>query len=207
MSEFLQNLRAKQNKRYDGNRRQYPNPQYQDRRNNEKDNRKQQQVVATAVETLSASLVETLPVIKTILEGISENQKKLAEAEDRRARAEERKAVVLESIFEYAKQYIGSGINFSGIDTTKIATEKPKDTDMFAKETVAEPEPAVEFETTEPSAPGREEVLAMIGDMREKGSTYDQIAKHLETEEIPTFSRKGQWRGQTVHRLYQKMTS
>jgi hypothetical protein len=206
MSEFLQNLRAKQNKRYDGNRRQYPNPQYQDRRN-EKDNRKQQQVVATAVETLAASLVENLPVIKTILEGISENQKKLAEAEDRRARAEERKAAVLESIFDYAKQYIGAGMSFSGIDPIKMATEKPNETDMFSKETVAEPEPTVEFETAQPSIPGREEVLAMIGDMRENGSTYDQIAKHLETEGIPTFSRKGQWRGQTVHRLYQKMTS
>jgi hypothetical protein len=206
MSEFLQNLRAKQqNKRYDGNRRQYPNPQYQDRRN-EKDNRKHQ-VVATAVETLSTALVENLPVIKTILEGISENQKRLADAEDRRARAEERKATVLESIFDYAKQYIGAGMNLSGIDTIKTTTENPKDMEMFSKEPVVEPEPPAQSEHIEPSLPGREEVLAMISDMREKGSTYDQIAKHLETEGIPTFSRKGEWRGQTVHRLYQKMTS
>ena len=206
MSEFLQNLRAKQqSKRYDGNRRQYPNPQYQDRRN-EKDGRKNQ-VVATAVETLSAALVENLPLIKTIMEEISENRKKLADAQDRRARAEERKAAVLESIFDYAKQYIGAGKNISGINTIIAATENPKDMEMSSKETVVEPEPPAEFETSEPSLPGREEVLAMIGDMREKGSTYDQIATHLEMEGIPTFSRKGQWRGQTVHRLYQKMTS
>jgi len=207
MSEFLQNLRAKQqqNKRYDGNRRQYPNSQYQDRRN-EKDGRKNQ-VVATAVETLSAALVENLPLIKTIMEEISENRKKLADAQDRRARAEERKAAVLESIFDYAKQYIGAGMNVPGISTIIAATENPKDMEMSSKETVVEPEPPVEFETSEPSLPGREEVLAMIGDMREKGSTYDQIATHLEMEGIPTFSRKGQWRGQTVHRLYQKMTS
>jgi hypothetical protein len=207
MSEFLQNLRAKQqqNKRYDGNRRQYPNSQYQDRRN-EKDGRKNQ-VVATAVETLSAALVENLPLIKTIMEEISENRKKLVDAQDRRARAEERKAAVLESIFDYAKQYIGAGMNVPVISTIIAATENPKDMEMSSKETVVEPEPPVEFETSEPSLPGREEVLAMIGDMREKGSTYDQIATHLETEGIPTFSRKGQWRGQTVHRLYQKMTS
>jgi hypothetical protein len=206
MSEFLQNLRAKQNKRYDGNRRQYPNPQYQDRRN-EKDNRKQQQVVASAVETLSASLAENLPMIKTILEGVFENQKKLAEAEDRRARAEERKAILMENIFEYAKQYFGGGLTLSGLEAMKIKTEAQGDLDISSNEAVVEPDSPIVTEYDEPSVPGREEVLAMIGDLREKGSTYDQIAKHLELEGIPTFSRKGQWRGQTVHRLYQKMTS
>ena len=207
MSEFLQNLRAKQNKRYDGNRRQYPNPQYQDRRS-EKDNRKNQ-VVATAVESLSAALIENLPLIKTVLEGISENQKRLADAEDRRARAEERKAMVMENIFEYAKQYIASGINIPdvGVIKTTAAAENPGDISVSSDQPVVAPEPQVEPENIEPSLPSREEVLAMIGDMREKGSTYDQIAKHLETSGIPTFSRKGQWRGQTVHRLYQKMTA
>jgi hypothetical protein len=205
MSEFLQNLRAKQNKRYDGNRRQYSNPQYQDRRN-EKDNRKYPGG-ATASETLSAALVENLPVIKKILEGISENQKRLADAEDRRAQAEERKATVLESILDYAKQYFGAGMNLCGINTINKTAEKPQENVMASKETIMESEPSAESESTDPLIPGREEVLAMIGDMREKGSTYDQIAKHLETAGIATFSRKGQWRGQTVHRLYQKMTS
>jgi hypothetical protein len=205
MSEFLQNLRAKQNKRYDGNRRQYPNPQYQDRRN-EKENRKYQGG-ATAAETLSAALVENLPVIKAILEGISENQKRLADAEDRRARAEERKATVLESILDYAKQYFDAGMNISGIDTITKTAEKSQEKDVISKETIMEPPPPAESESTDPLTPGREEVLAMISDMREKGSTYDQIAKQLETAGIATFSRKGQWRGQTVHRLYQKMTS
>jgi hypothetical protein len=205
MSEFLQNLRAKQNKRYDGNRRQYPNPQYQDRRN-EKDNRKYQGG-ATATETLSAAIVENLPIIKTIMEGIYENQKRLADAEDRRARAEERKATVLESILDYAKQYLSASMNLPSINTINKTAEKPQEKVMTSKETIIKSEPSAESGSTDPLIPEREEVLAMIGDMREKGSTYDQIAKHLETAGIATFSRKGQWRGQTVHRLYQKMTS
>ena len=205
MSEFLQNLRAKQNKRYDGNRRQYSGPQYQDRRN-EKDNRKNQ-VVATAVETLSSALVENLPVIRTILEGISENQKRLADAEDRRARAEERKAIVLESLFDFAQKYLAAGMNMPDINITKKAAEKHDEMSVISEEPVAETQPAVDSQNTEPLIPSREEVLAMIGDMREKGSTYDQIAQHLQVSGIPTFSRKGQWRGQTVHRLYQKMTA
>lgn len=205
MSEFLQNLRAKQNKRFDGNRRQYPNAQYQDRRNG-KDNRKQQQAVATAVETLSGTLVENLPVIRTILEAIAENQKIMAEAEDRRARAEERKAEIMENIFDYAKQWIVGNLDLSGIEAIKVKTETAKDMDLPKKEELCV-SPPVEPETSDFESPSREEVLNKIYSLRENGLTYDQIAKQLETETIPTFSRKGKWRGQTVHRLYQKMTA
>lgn len=205
MSEFLQNLRAKQNKRFDGNRRQYPNPQYQDRRNG-KDNRKQQQVVATAVETLSTTLTENLPVIKTILEGISENQKMLAQAEDRRARAEERKADILENIFEYAKQWLGGKPDLSGLEAIRINAQESKDLDISPK-TADSPESSEGNQPPDVQSPPREEVLAKIRNLRDNGSTYDQIAKQLEMEAIPTFSRKGNWRGQTVHRLYQKMTA
>lgn len=226
MSEFLQNLRAKQNKRFDGNRRQYPNPQYQDRRNG-KDNRKQQQAVATAVETLSATLVENLPIIKTILEGMSENQKMLAEAEYRRARAEEHKAALMENIFEYAKQWLCSNPDFSGIEAIKTKIEVPGDMNTpmevenlgtESENFIAQPQELQENvdlqsqshetpENIDSQTPSREEVLTKIYNLRDNGLTYDQIAKQLETEEIPTFSRKGRWRGQTVHRLYQKMTS
>lgn len=206
MSEFLQNLRAKQNKRFDGNRRQHPNPQYQDRRNG-KDNRKQQQVVATAVETLSSTLTENLPVIKTILEGISENQKMLAQAEDRRARAEERKADILENIFEYAKQWLGGNPDLSGIEAIRINARNSKDLEISPKAADSKLEILAGHQPPEVQSPPREEVLAKIRNLRENGATYDQIAKQLETEAIPTFSRKGNWRGQTVHRLYQKMTA
>ena len=97
MNDFLHNLRAKQNKqRYDGNRRNYPNQQYQDKRNG-KDNRKQQFAMASAIETLSGTLTENLPVFKTILENIAANQEKLAQVQERRAKAEERKAAACRS--------------------------------------------------------------------------------------------------------------
>lgn len=220
MSEFLQNLRAKQNKRYDGNRRQYANPQYQDRRNG-KDARKQQQAMAAAVETLSSSLSENLPVIKTILEGISANQQRMAQAEERRAHAEERKAEVLENLLEYAKQLIGSGMDFSALaaikknapaDTVDISDDEQAAADLEAANIVTEEAAEVDgdyddeyFDDADTIT--RDDILNMICGLREEGHTYDQIAKQLEDENIPTFSGKGKWRGQTIHRLYQKMNS
>jgi vacuolar-type H+-ATPase subunit I/STV1 len=216
MSEFLQNLRAKQNKRYDGNRRQYANPQYQDRRNG-KDARKQQQALASAVETLSSSLSENLPAIKNILEGISSNQQRLAKAEERRAHAEERKAEVMENLLEFAKQVFGSGVGYPVVETVRknaaaLSGEKmtPTDINKAVEEVAATSENDGDYGDEyldDADTITRDDVLNMICGLREEGHTYDQIAKQLEDENIPTFSGKGKWRGQTIHRLYQKMNS
>ncbi len=217
MNDFLHNLRSKQNKRYEGNRRQYPNTQYQGR--NGKDNRKQQVAMASAVETLSASLSENLPVLKTILEGISNNQEKMAEAEDRMARAEERKAIALEKLVEYAGKLLSSS-DLNLADLAKIGLQNEGPSEQEPIEAVAEEAAAAEAEAAEAKYeeaeyedeeyednPTRDDVLNMICGLREEGLTYDQIAKQLESESVSTFSGKGKWRGQTVHRLYQKMTS
>ena len=50
----------------------------------------------------------------------------------------------------------------------------------------------------------REEVLNIIHTMRNQGATYDQIAKHLVDLGQPTFSGRGEWHAQTIHRLCSK---
>ena len=47
----------------------------------------------------------------------------------------------------------------------------------------------------------REEVMKIIERMREKGATFDQVAKYLVDINQPTFSGRGEWHAQTVHRL------
>ena len=47
----------------------------------------------------------------------------------------------------------------------------------------------------------KDEVLAMIQDMRHKGATFSMIADYLRQKGIPTFSGRGQWHAQTIHRL------
>jgi hypothetical protein len=47
----------------------------------------------------------------------------------------------------------------------------------------------------------REEIMNIIQTMRNEGATYDQIAKHLVDLGQPTFSGRGEWHAQTIHRL------
>lgn len=47
----------------------------------------------------------------------------------------------------------------------------------------------------------REEIMNIINSMREQGATYDQVANHLIALGQPTFSGRGEWHAQTIHRL------
>ena len=47
----------------------------------------------------------------------------------------------------------------------------------------------------------KDEVIAMIRSMRKKKATFSEIAKWLDEEGIPTFSGRGEWHAQTIHRL------
>ncbi len=50
----------------------------------------------------------------------------------------------------------------------------------------------------------RDVVLDIINDMRKEGATYDQVAKRLVELGQPTFSGRGEWHAQTIHRLCSK---
>jgi len=50
----------------------------------------------------------------------------------------------------------------------------------------------------------REAVMNIIYTMREKGATFDEVAKHFVELGQPTFSGRGEWHAQTVHRLCNK---
>jgi hypothetical protein len=48
---------------------------------------------------------------------------------------------------------------------------------------------------------GRDQVMDLIYTMRDQGATFDQVAKRLIELGQPTFSGRGEWHAQTVHRL------
>ncbi len=50
----------------------------------------------------------------------------------------------------------------------------------------------------------RQDVLEKIFGLMEEGLTYEQVANTLNEEKIPTFSQKGKWHRQTVHKLFRK---
>jgi hypothetical protein len=48
---------------------------------------------------------------------------------------------------------------------------------------------------------GRDEIMDIINTMRGEGATYDEVAKRLIDLGQPTFSGRGEWHAQTIHRL------
>ncbi len=69
---------------------------------------------------------------------------------------------------------------------------------------VTSPTPAAPSESSSGEAVDlmpREEIMEIINTMREQGATYDQVAKYLIDLGQPTFSGRGEWHAQTIHRL------
>ena len=69
----------------------------------------------------------------------------------------------------------------------KVVTEKPK-----------------EIVSTETQLLSREAVMDIIYTMRNDGATFDQVAARLIELGQPTFSGRGEWHAQTIHRLCNK---
>ncbi|MFH2093047.1 MAG: hypothetical protein ABIJ31_11850 [Pseudomonadota bacterium] len=51
---------------------------------------------------------------------------------------------------------------------------------------------------------GRDVIMNIIHTMRKEGATYDQVASRLIELGQPTFSGRGEWHAQTIHRLCSK---
>ncbi|MBF0468512.1 MAG: hypothetical protein HQK61_06460 [Desulfamplus sp.] len=92
----------------------------------------------------------------------------------------------------------------------KEASETPKGTKtgIAEKKQTIIPTPTV-LTATEEEMPllTREEVMEIIHSMRAKGKTFDEVAQHLVSLGQPTFSGRGEWHAQTIHRLCTKKSS
>jgi hypothetical protein len=188
MSDFLHKLRnaseyrngndirfKKKKLPYDSNQRQGKG---YDRRNT-KDPRRNSQRSADHSDQSSAIPAETILAIRDFLKEISEKQERLA-------MAEERKAGALESIVEFLKS--AKEIPFLINSETQTVETKIQGRKIRSKKY---------------ADPNRRKVLDIISSMREKNATYQEIAKKLELENLKTFSGRGKWHAQTVHRLCQ----
>jgi hypothetical protein len=214
MSDFLHSLRSNKDKRFDRNRRNYESPGYRpnDRLNSPDRRRKgpyrpQQNEQAQAY----AAINKLLPTIKTLLESQNEDRKKLIEAE-------ERKAAAMESIAAFLKQLSGGAENalpvlesiesFCENDTCEPVEEDapivPEDAGTQAEKGPLKLDKNSSIpETGSPQILQRDELTGMILGLREKGYSYEKIARHLEENQIPTISGRGKWRGQAVSKLIQ----
>jgi len=99
MDDFLHNLRT--GKRFDRNRKphdgKFPGPDRQRNRD------------SGDGALLKAISGEHIPALKLIMEGIANNQSRIADAVERRVAAEERKADAMETIAKHIKELFSAG--------------------------------------------------------------------------------------------------
>jgi hypothetical protein len=153
----------------------------------------------------------TMTTIKDTLQTILANQEAAMVVAERKAVAEERTAVAL----EFIAQHIGklSGETFvpktepvsASVVESAVASEIMDVMDSRGEEPVIEePELVISVKTSETqSTMDKDEILNVIASMRREGSTYNEIASHLDELNLPTFSGRGKWHAQTIHRLCQ----
>jgi hypothetical protein len=198
MDDFLHNLRKNTDRNYDKRRQ---NPQY--RGPERRGPRDQQQHRPFQKRNDSQEMMtEMVPEVKALLTKIEEGQKKMIEVTERNTAAQERQAEVLETMAIILQRLVAAAP-----DTATIVGPI-----TFAPEVEVEAEVAVERDTDErveekmvlSARVDRDEVVALIFELREGGMTYKEIAQRLEDENIPTFSGKGAWHAQTVHKVCRK---
>lgn len=192
MDDFLYNVRTGNQKRTDGNRKQYNsynNRGYDRQRGKEGKNGYTQR----------GAHQDQWSLIKKSLEDLSENQKRIAVAGERRAKAAERLADAMENI-SICLGHVATPEVVAAADTDveRHPVSSPEDEQREPETTPPEPKtPPVEISAeTE-----REKTMGMILEMRKEKVSYAKIAAHLSSRAIPTFSGRGQWQGYTVSNL------
>jgi histone H3/H4 len=184
MDDFLHRLRTGKDKRYDRSRRNYEPSQYRSMdRQNGMERRKKGGYKQQASDQNITTIAKVLPAVKSLLEAIAEDRKKLT-------RLEERKTVAMEELAVYLKKLAG----FEESIATRETDVEPEETQEKPAQSVAEDEKdGIDFEKT----------LQMIKNLREEeGLSFEKIAKHLDANGISTPSGRGKWRGQAVSKLY-----
>ncbi|MBW2592473.1 MAG: hypothetical protein JRE58_05635, partial [Deltaproteobacteria bacterium] len=218
---------------YDRGNRQFEHPQYisQDRQNPTQ-RKKFTNRRNDPAELLNELLKKAAPELKTRLDEISASQKRLADAEERKAAALERIAACFQGEMPIDSAPIES---VPAPETEPVSEPETKTEAGTVSEAEAELEPEVESkpenllqeqslapvqddkktESSLDSAPAspaiikatdvqRARVLKIVKKMHKENATYNQIALRLEEENLPTFSGRGKWHAQTIHRLLKK---
>ncbi|MBT3311869.1 MAG: hypothetical protein HN931_11690 [Desulfobacterales bacterium] len=125
---------------------------------------------------------ELTPFVKEFITKSLENQRHLINTEIQKAETENRKAAATETFISFLMDFIESD-RFSQLASRVVSGRK-----RYA---------------TKPPDAKHKKVYKTIAKMRKQNRTYEDIANHLEKEGISTFSGRGKWHAQTIHRLCQ----
>jgi hypothetical protein len=173
MDDFIYNLRSGNTKRLDKKRKPYEGSPMagHDKRRGRSGNTSAHH---------KASELEQLSIFRKSMKTIMGNIKRMADANERCAKAEERKADVLEEMAVLLKTYLSQAAGSEAqIPQKDLAEVKPEADSCVA-------------------------TLKIIENMRAQNISYSKIAVHLEELDTPTPSGRGKWSAQTARRFYIK---
>lgn len=166
-------------------------------------------------------LAEAVDNLATLVDGLAKNQEYMASVQERTNMMLERQASAMEEIVGYLHFAVGSAPEEEQpVDQNpaadpvqaapaSYAPEKPKQ-QTGGKRTVIrkkQRERSVARDTENTEEVGllpREQIMEIIHTMRAEGATYDEVAQYLIKLGQPTFSGRGEWHAQTIHRLCSK---
>jgi hypothetical protein len=125
-------------------------------------------------QAITTALQQITPALKKYLKDISESEKRITTAKERQADAESKTTQALTDIIEITR--------FENRSTSNIKQSKKS--------------PRV-------LSDHKKKVVNIIAKQRSAGKTFAEITRHLDEAKVATFSGRGKWHAQTVHRLYE----
>jgi hypothetical protein len=194
MDDFLHNLRKNTERNFDKRRQ---NPQYRGPERRGLRDQQQHRPFQKRPETQDVvmdMIAETIPEIKTLLVKVEEGQKRMIEVVQRDIEVQERQAAALEAISNALKH---------SAELSPALMMAPKSEVSAVKVEKDLTDPQIE-KTVVSSSVERDSIVSLIIELRDGGMTYKEIADRLQSDQVPTFSGKGAWHAQTVHKVCRK---
>ncbi|BBO72477.1 hypothetical protein DSCA_64070 [Desulfosarcina alkanivorans] len=197
MDDFLHNLRSGKLKQPDRGRRDYSDYKGPQRRAGNERRKPDYYAKVTG---------ENFALVKDSLDLLAENQKRIADALVAGEKTNTRIADALEAIADMMKANPGPAAvpPPPGRPTDRIAEMPP--TDRIALDDNGKDRPQINAGNETPGDGTRPDILGIIASMREEGSSWEKIARHMDAQNIPTVSGKGKWRGQAIKKFWEANT-
>jgi hypothetical protein len=177
MSDFLKNLRGSQKKNITDRKKNLDGHYYPQNDSGKKQGRTTKP--SKMPESLWANLEDSLPQLVNNVAALTHHLEQLVEQNE----------LVLEARI---RQYNASALFFDNLN--RIFSE-----DLFGPASGRQSKPTASYASGTHYT--KDDILTTIRSMRAKGETYAIIADHLRKKGIPTFSGRGEWHAQTIHRL------
>lgn len=193
MNEFLQHLRANSNSDHRRNNKMYKHDGNIGNHHPERRSGNDRRIRASKP---SGIREETVVLVRDSIDEIQNVLQDQLMVSERIAEAEERQADALEHIADMFTAFM------ERLEEASIAQpESIKEPEILDERNIMmSPEEADAVKKT-----SRTYILNLIQSLRDQNSTYDEIALYLTENGFPTFSGRGKWHAQTIHRLCQEI--